>query len=436
MKDLYTFDYTTQEAEETYDEVRAAYIRIFQELSLPVVMAEASSGDMGGSFSHEFHLPASIGEDRVVSCASCGYTANDEVAKTRASPTGSKSIGDAWAWRGISKDRMTLINVWVPAKDLTGKRTYLAEDVNLAAIRTLIPDLDTGVSDAVTHWAQAVESLACLEKPPSAQPFQLVNIIDHRLSQSVADGISAFKVDTCWPSSIPRPSSLRMISLTSSPDGNGDLDTLRAMPGDSCPRCESGVLDAYKAIEVGHTFQLGTRYSAPLSASVVGPKSSAASSDRLSGPTTTEGPSEAFVEMGCHGIGVTRLMGAIAHHLADSRGLNWPAAIAPYEVVIIPGSKVAAEDLIQVYDTLSSGCKMNPIGVLQGGLDVIMDDRDASLPWKLNDADAAGFPVVVVLGKAWLERRQCEVQCRRLSRNVHVELSDLADFTRNLLDKL
>src|SRR6478609_6306466 len=159
MKDLYTFDLTTLEAVETYRQVSAAYRAFFDELKLPYLVAEASSGDMGGDLSHEYHLPSSVGEDTVINCDSCGYTANDEVATLRPPSTaydGSESppASHFRVWRGISKDRKALINAWYPRSSGASAESGL----NLHAIKSAVPELDATIEDPLPLWGASLES--------------------------------------------------------------------------------------------------------------------------------------------------------------------------------------------------------------------------------------------------------------------------------------
>lgn len=280
MKDLYTFDLTPEAAIETYQQVAGAYKGFFSDMKLPVHVAEASSGDMGGNYSHEYHLGNPTGEDTVAHCNSCGYTANDEVAVSRKSD-------------------------------------------------------------------------------------------------------------------------------------NQPQDSSPVVAGDGCPRCETGTLDVSKAIELGHTFYLGTRYSEPLEA-LYSPKDS-----------TKRIP----IQMGCYGIGVSRIFAAVAEHKADGKGLTWPRAVAPFEAVVIPTSGVD-EAALNFYDGLAGS------GVHGAQFDIALDDRNKPFGWKMQDADVIGYPVTIILGKAWRENRTCEIQCRSLSLKENVAADDVPAFLEQLLRKL
>ncbi|KAI1660962.1 prolyl-tRNA synthetase [Daldinia decipiens] len=417
MKDLYTFDYSVPSALSTYSQVCAAYSRLFDELKLPYLVAEASSGDIGGDLSHEYHLPTSIGEDNVIHCNSCDYVANEELATTRISPSEDKSptesghVPTAGVWRGVSKDRSTLINVWYPA-------SFSDDDINTYAIKSVLPELDSSLYDSTPFWSSTHSK--------TRQGLRLVNIIDYRLGSPFA---IALKTKPSPNFLLPESADLDLSIITSdyiTASANGEpLDVLRIRDGDDCPRCETGKLKVQKAIELGHTFHLGTRYSEPLEARVQVP------TDLVEGDTATAkaGSMKTVpIQMGCHGIGVSRILGAVADHLADSKGLNWPRAIAPFEVVVVP-SRGLEKDSVIVSEYLANSQASRP-------LDLLLDDRSVSLPWKMRDADLIGYPILVILGKGWSSDRLCEVQCRRLSSVSHVLLDDLPMYINQLLTQL
>ncbi|GAM87707.1 hypothetical protein ANO11243_057340 [Dothideomycetidae sp. 11243] len=176
-----------------------------------------------------------------------------------------------------------------------------------------------------------------------------------------------------------------------------DMDEKTAVKVPANETCQSGKIDSVKAIEVGHTFYLGDRYSAPLKLQVKDAQ------DRT-----------VNVQMGCHGIGLSRLIAALAAVKRDDKGLAWPAVVAPFCVVVIPGkgNERAAEDVASAIQThlrlagAEMGCK--------GEMDVVLDDRDKPIGWKFKDADLIGYPVVVVVGRTYQGTGKVEVQCRQL----------------------
>lgn len=426
MKDLYTFDYSLQSALETYEEARAAYNRLFSELKLPYLVAEASSGDIGGDLSHEYHLPSSIGEDNVISCTDCNYVANEELATSRPilPQDGSHTSGinasngtTAEVWRGISKDRKTLINVWYPA-------SFTDADINTHALKSVLPGLDSSIEHVLPLWESALNPST---SSISGQRPQLLNITDYRLGPQFAETLesepSQFPI-------LPPESSFELSQLDQQyirPTKGEPFNTIRIHDGDRCPRCTSGKLKVQKAIELGHTFHLGTKYSDALDARVQIP--SATVEDAHAVPTQSPSMTSVSMQMGCHGIGVSRIIGAVADHLADERGLNWPRVIAPFEVVVIPGRNTE-EDATAVSDSLTKSSGNFP------PVDLVLDDRDESFPWKLKDADLVGYPVIVILGRKWTSDRMCEVQCRRLGPVQYVPLDQLQEHVNKLLAQL
>lgn len=370
MKDLYTFDCNHESALKTYDDVRAAYNNLFDELRLPYTVAEADSGNMGGNLSHEYHFIHSSGEDKIWSCSDCKYVANEELVEHKIEES---QFQDVMVFTAISADHQTRINMHVGMSQY--KEAYDALDwdkfLNPHAVRKAAETL--GVELATGLERETVEPL--LDKATNA-----INIYDIRLQYAVPE-------------------------IMDSP-ATRDIGAIR--PGDGCPKCPNGHLTPNPGIEVGHTFHLGTRYSEPLNAVVA----------------TPDNKENVPVHMGCHGIGVSRLIGASAALLQDEKGLNWPRAIAPFEVVLVSAAGVPQEDVTEVYDTLQVS-----------GLDVVLDDRSGkSLGWKLKDADLIGYPVIAVLGKAWKEDRRVEVQCRRLGYKGLME--DYREGISGMLDKL
>ncbi len=442
MKDLYTFDHSTQSALSTYQEVRASYSRLFDELKLPFLVAEASSGGIGGDLSHEYHLHTPVGEDIVISCNACSYVANEELAVTRidtsnqsdAESQGQSAIQDkldaAHVWRGVSKDRLTLVNVWYPTFSYTPNTHEPSplsnSDLNTHAIKSILPELDSSLGDSVPFWKTTSQSLE------TRGPNRIVNVIDHRLGKSFS---SILRAGTSISPLLPQISDLDLSSITCEyidtlKDGT-PVNIVRIRDGDKCPRCSSGALNVQKAVELGHTFHLGTRYSAPLGAHIQIPEALVRDDvDSSNGGKVVSVP----IQMGCHGIGISRIIGAVATHLADKTGLNWPRVIAPFEAVIIP-SRGFEGDAAKVAGVLADRSRVLASTSIQP-VDIALDDRTASLSWKLKDADLIGYPVSIILGRKWESDELCEVRCRRLAINSHVSLQDLPLYIDQLLSQL
>ncbi|KAL5594553.1 uncharacterized protein BROUX77_007900 [Berkeleyomyces rouxiae] len=400
MKDMYSFDIDTASALKTYEEVRSAYVKFFSHIKVPFLVAEASTGDMGGSLSHEFHVESSLGEDTIISCSSCDYVVNDELAETRL-PEPEEVLPhvdstEVRVWRGITKDHKTLVNAWY-----VNLAPGVESRVNHHVIKSLIPDLDAGIEDALPFWKKALEKSG--EDAQDASVLKVVNLVDFRLGSSFASKLDPRM--TFHESIDPTNAIFTSENITNLNSGSDTslLNLIRVQSGDHCPRCTSGHLNLVKTLELGHTFHLGTRYSEPMGATVNLPA--------IVSPSGKDTPGVPM-QMGCFGIGVTRIIGAIAEIMTDARGLRWPAAIAPFQVAVVV-DKTIVDEGARIYDGLAAVAHCDSLG-RNSFLDVVLDDRNLSIPWKLKDADLVGYPVLVVIGKAFRERGQCEVQCRSL----------------------
>ncbi|RPA85849.1 prolyl-tRNA synthetase [Ascobolus immersus RN42] len=407
MKDLYTFDSTQAEAITTYETVRQAYNNLFKELDLPFLVAEADSGDMGGTLSHEYAFPSPDGEDTVVQCNSCSYTANMECATTKQPlPSDDLSANDIEIFQGISLDRKVLIQAHYPRmwNDQPSR-------INMASLRRFVPELDPSISNTEV----AISLFRKHFTPPpeddtSSAPFSsIINIFDARIPERLAETASSFSPHSIHPSHTDKTLPTREITTDTG------FNLLEISPDDACPRCPTGKLTLQTAIEVGHTFYLGTRYSVPLSAKVAIPDEKA--------PVP--------IEMGCHGIGVSRIIAAVAALSKDDKGLVWPAAIAPYQVVVLSGNSDTDAGAVEVYDALKS------LGVRQEGkvdVDVVLDDRQERMGFKLKDAEMIGYPFVVAVGRDW-GGKKVEVQNRRNGTRKVVGVEELMGEVAEALGK-
>ena len=444
MKDLYTFDATKEAALHAYETARHAYSAFFQDLKLPILSAAASSGSIGGDLSHEYHLPSQKGEDNIMRCNTCEYVANEEVA-TRRAPSAMKGqtrpkifaydtghfrmlkpetlvlsrLKDDWdvqVWTGVSIDRQTIYQAIIPLHTRSNSTDHLRPaKVNLHALKNVFEDVDFSIGQSESN------SLGL----PVEEAMQLVKDSHSNGSNSRGDIERLFRWRQVYDYQIPlntveemtvqyvSQSGLRKIEEP--PSKSSCVDLVKLEDGDGCPACAFGTLTTVKAIELGHTFYLGTKYSEPLGARIANEKSA----------NTTP------MEMGCHGIGISRLIGAVADSLADEKGLNWPRAVAPFEAVVIaaPGNEEDAVNVLDILATHDSATKY-------GAVDAIIDDRDKRLIWKLHDADLIGYPVIILLGRAWASSRSCEVQCRRLKVKEDVPVEKLREFVESLLVSL
>ncbi|KAK5791138.1 hypothetical protein VI817_006447 [Penicillium citrinum] len=435
MKDLYTFDYNVPEALKTYKAVKVAYTQLFDELKIPYLVAAADSGNMGGSLSHEFHFISKKGEDRVVSCSNCDHVYNEELAdgKTHkfdeANEKGSipgfqteetQFEGGATIstgmWMAISHDGNTLLRGWYPKYSMQNGSTEPVErHVNSHAVKAIATaagvDLDLSVENPKEKWTAHVQSQSKSQKPRVLDLYDAqVRVYQRPPLSDLLEEVGCTAAD------------IEYSKLDHFPGTSNQLSLVRVHDGDHCSQCADGRLTSNPAVELGHTFHLGTRYSEVLQASV------SVNQAVLDGSAEsgTKSSKEVIVpmQMGCHGIGVSRLISAVANRLADSKGLNWPRAIAPYDVAVVPtkGLDSVAE---QIYDSLTSA-----------SVDTLLDDRDKGMGWKLGDADLIGYPVIIVVGNGWKKNQTLEVQCRRLGVKEDVTMDNLPTFVESILSQL
>ncbi|KAF4549410.1 Proline--tRNA ligase-like protein [Elsinoe fawcettii] len=384
MKDLYTFDTTQESSRATYDEVRSAYDRIFKQLGVPFLTAAADSGSMGGKISHEYHYPSAGGEDSIIQCRNCKDTRNEEVAVNHVTNVRPDPVDDAeqvTKWQTITKDRKTLVQVWFP-KAFSNPTSSGTNTINAFAVKAALPELelDTGIEDP----QQLLRNDDTMDR---------LVLLDPRISSHLADISNA-----------------RVIVAKS---GNSPILLTNTQSGDLCTQCNEGQIDIIPAIEVGHTFNLGTRYSKPFKLQV------RAKTNRL-----------VDVQMGCHGIGVSRLIAAIASVKADERGLNWPTVIAPFSVVVIP-TKGKDEHSMDAASSVHTAISEGWNGDSKFMPDIAVDDRDKPFGWKLRDAELIGYPIVIIVGESYEKNGTVELQCRQLGlkeKEVLLDASTLQDL--------
>ncbi|MBI5137112.1 MAG: proline--tRNA ligase [Nitrospirae bacterium] len=403
MKDGYSFDADVAGAEKTYRAMADAYHRIFRRMGLTFRAVEADSGQIGGSFSHEFMVLADTGEDDVVYCEACDYAANSEKATSkvaaperrdtpamerRATP-GVHSVADVAAFLNEKPERFIkalVFNTDPPHGTLELGRKGWPTQLVMVLIRG-----DREVNEVKLANHLGVAELRLAEDADIARatggpvgfsgPVGLpegARVVADRSVASLTDAVcGANAADTHLAHVLPgRDFGIEAVA---------DLDTARA--GDGCPRCEGGTLAIRRGIEVGHIFMLGTKYSEQMNATFL----------------DAGGRKQPFV-MGCYGIGVGRSAAAAVEQNHDARGIIWPMPIAPYHVALV-AMNMKSEALAGAAETLYRQ-------MADAGIEVLFDDRNERGGVKLTDAELLGIPLIVVLGERGLEKGICEVKER------------------------
>jgi prolyl-tRNA synthetase len=408
MKDSYSFDLNGEGLDKSYRLHDEAYRRIFDRCGLKYLVVQAESGAMGGSESEEFVVVSDAGEDRVVGCSQCGYAANLERA-TSAIEEVSDPKGDSAPQEVFTPNRKTIQEVsdflQVPQSRQIKSLVYLVESkLHLILLRG-----DHQVSEAklanqlgtdVFRPALSAEIREFFGADPgSLGPVGLTGIpalADEALKGRQNMICGANKDD------------YHLLNVTPGTDFRADYADIREVQSaDPCPSCRAP-LSLRRAIEVGHIFKLGLKYSTSMGATVL-----------------SHDGKELPIVMGSYGIGIERILAAAAELYNDELGLVWPRSIAPFQVIITmlkpddPEQRSVAE---QYYEALDNH-----------GIDCLLDDRDERPGVKFKDAELIGIPIRITLGNK-LEKGQVEVFARRQRESKIVSVDSAAAKVVELLD--
>jgi prolyl-tRNA synthetase len=386
MKDAYSFDVDAEALRHSYRKMFDAYHRVFERCGLTFRPVEAQSGEMGGDVNHEFMAVAAVGEDDFVWCKNCDYAANVEAARRASPPTD----GDRAA-----PDLPPMETVRTP--DLPGIAgvAKLLEVDPAVLLKSIVFDVEGELGLAIVPGDREVNefALAAALAPKTVRLYgdedfeahpELPKgyIGPHYAGASVVVADPSVAAPIGWVTGANEPDHHTRNAVLGR-DFNVDLwaDLVTIVTGDACPRCGEP-LSVDRGIEVGHVFQIGTKYSVALDANY-----------------TDERGAQHPMVMGCYGIGVSRVVAAVVEEHHDEHGIVWPVALAPYDVhlVSVPGRGDAAANVIETADRMYAD--------LEGrGLAVLYDDRDVSPGVKFADADLLGMPVQLVVGAKGLAR--------------------------------
>jgi prolyl-tRNA synthetase len=419
MKDAYSFDRDAQSAAQSYDAMFAAYCRIFERLGLTYRAVAADTGAIGGDRSHEFQVIAQTGEDAIAYCSDSDFAANIELAQAlplldeRAAPT---QPAAKVATPGKTTCEEVALMLSLPLTQMV-KSLVLATDTPQGPVMWLLlvradhvlnevkvgklPQLGNQFrfasnTEIETHFGCQAGFIGPLGIPPSitviadttvARMANFVcgaNAIDHHLT-----GIN-------WVRDLPEPHAV--------------ADIRNVVAGDPSPDGK-GTLAIERGIEVGHVFYLGTNYSKPLNATFL---------DETGKPQ--------FMEMGCYGIGVSRILGAAIEQNFDDRGIIWPTSMAPFTVVICPIGYERSAEVKAAADQLYAA-------LLESGIDTLLDDRGERPGAMFADWELLGVPHRIVLSERGLKTGQLEYQGRRDTQATAVEVEQAHALILNKLGR-
>ena len=425
MKDAYSFDRDAASAARSYEGMSKAYCAIFDRLGLRYRAVAADSGAIGGDLSQEFQVIADTGEDAIAYCPTSPFAANIEMAEAmpllaqRAAPAqamaltptpGKSTCEDVAALLGVPL-ASTLKSLVLATDTLDAQGHVVSSTIWLLLIRGdhslnevkagKVPGLQGGFRFATV--AEIETHFGC--KPGYLGPVKMlkpVKVVADRTVALMSDFIcGANQVDhhltgVNWGRDLPEPDLV--------------ADLRNVVEGDPSPDGQ-GVLSLQRGIEVGHVFYLGTKYSAAMNASYL-----------------DENGKPQLMEMGCYGIGVTRLLGAAIEQNHDERGIIWPVAMAPFEVVICPIGMDRNEPVRLEAEKLHDQLKAL-------GVDVILDDRGERPGAMFADWELIGVPVRVVISERGLKDGQVELQGRRDAQAERVSVQTLVSRVRERLNQ-
>ena len=419
MKDAYSFDRSSEAALLSYQKMFAAYIKVFDRMGLTYRAVAADTGSIGGSASHEFQVIAATGEDAIAYCPTSEFAANVELAEavalhaTRGAATqalaktatpGKAKCEDVAAFLNLPlAQTLKSIVLAVEGKDTVEVVLLLLRgDHEMNEIK--VAKLAGMAGFRFATEAEVVEYFGC--EPGYLGPLNLakpLRVIADRTVANMSDFVSGANVEDFhytgmnWGRDLPEPALV--------------ADIRNVVEGDPSPDGK-GVVAIQRGIEVGHVFYLGTKYSEAMKATFL----------------DDDGKSK-FMEMGCYGIGVTRLLGAAIEQNNDARGIIWPRAIAPFEVVICPMGYDRSDAVRAAADQLHD--QLTAIGV-----DVILDDRGERPGAMFADWELIGAPLRVTIGDRGLKDGKLELQGRRATEPTLVDQAGAVETIAGILNAL
>ena len=413
MKDAYSFDLNEASLAQSYDKMYAAYERIFARTGLDFRIVEADSGAIGGSRSHEFHVLADSGEDAIAFSTQSNFAANVELVPCppgsvdRRAPgedmrtvdtPGMHTIDAVCEFLGLGAEK-TLKTLLVDADDGGVVAVIVRGDHELNLIKVgSLPHVAKPVSFASAETIIKVTGTA----PGSFGPvgLEVPTFVDHAAAV-LADFVCGANTDdqhlvgVNWGRDLAEPTS---------------HDLRNAISGDPSPD-GSGALNVARGIEVGHVFQLGTKYSEAMNAVVLDEQGDAVT-----------------LSMGCYGIGVTRVVAAAIEQNHDDRGIIFPTAIAPFQVVLLPMNMHKSNRLREAAEALHRDLE-------SAGVEVLLDDRGVRPGVMFADAELIGIPHRLVLGDRGLDAGVAEYKSRSGGESTEVPLANAVAFISELIRK-
>jgi len=412
MKDAYSFDVNEEAMEKSYETMYKAYIRIFERCGLDYIPVEADSGMMGGAGSHEFMVPCEIGEDKIVVCDTCGYSASSEVAEVKEMNTINEKANKEKI-ETVSTPNLTTVEevstfMKVTPDKLIKTLIYIADGKPIIVLVR---------GDHEAHEIKIKKQLG-IENLVLADEKTIIEVTGSTIGFSGPVGLKGAKIfadfsikgilnGVCGANK--KDEHYKNVNCDVDFKVDKFIDGRCITEDDRCPKCTSKI-KIKSAIEIGHTFKLGTKYTKALNATYL----------------DADGKEQTII-MGCYGIGVNRILASLIETSYDDGGIIWPMSICPCQVSIIP-IKYEDKEIKEVSDKIYEE-------LVSLGVDVILDDRDKTPGVKFKDSDLVGFPVQVVVGKKGLLQEKIEVKIRKTGKTEMVSIKEVSSFVRDLVNE-
>jgi len=415
MKDAYSFDVDSSAADLSYEKMYNAYVRIFERCGLKFRAVEADTGTIGGSASHEFMVLAESGEDAIVSCNACQYAANVEKAEVRPVPAAT-AAGRRALEMVATPDKKTIADVagflGLPVESTI--KTLVCSNGEGAFVMALLRgdhELNEIKLKNAMDWedirmATDEEILAVTGAPvgflgPIGAREGVAVIGDLALNGMVDCVVGANQADMHYTGA--NPGRDFVVGRTA--------DLRNVVAGDACPRCESGSMEMWRGIEVGHVFKLGTKYSEKLEATYL----------------DADGK-ENIIFMGCYGIGIGRTVAASIEQNHDENGIIFPIPLAPFHCSVVALNPAKEKGVLaeaeEIYFRLE-----------KLGLEVLFDDRDERPGIKFKDNDLIGIPLRIVVGSKGLAEGKVELKNRKTGEMQLLPIEDAIALVKQTVDE-
>ena len=412
MKDAYSFDVSDEASQITYQKMYDAYARIFERCGLKAFPVEADTGVIGGKYSHEFMVPAETGENEVVFCEGCGYAANIEKATSGIPKTATREVGAAiekFATPGVvTIEALGKEPYKVPANRQIKTLVYIADSKPIIILIRGDDQLNETKFTAKTGTVAArpatpEEIFELLNAKPGSLGALKTTLQTSRLNDYFKRYVKIMQTATLRIIADERLRGANGMVTGANEDGfhfqnvsierdinvSDWLDLRTVTAGEPCAKCpDKSGLKIRRAIEVGHVFKLGTKYS-----------------EKFGAQYLDESGARKLSVMGCYGIGVTRTLQAVIEQCNDKDGIIWPLSVAPYRVCITPLNVDPAGEAMRLVEKYYAELTAR-------GVDVILDDRDERPGVKFKDADLVGFPIRLAIGEKSLAKGEVEIKPR------------------------